>query len=95
MPGMNMNGGMQQTGMSETNMTGGMQQNNSSWKCQCGAENTGKVFVNTVVSQDRFKQWETEWTGLFTLFVIKTLKIDDSSENYMIKWYFIVQLLQK
>ena len=41
-PGMNMNGGMQQTGMSETNMTGGMQQNNSSWKCQCGAENTGK-----------------------------------------------------
>ena len=41
-------------------------------------------FVNTVVSQDRFKQWETEWTGLFTLFVIKTLKIDDSSENYMI-----------
>ena len=42
MPGMNMNGGMQQTGMSETNMTGGMQQNNSSWKCQCGAENTGK-----------------------------------------------------
>jgi len=41
--------------------------------------------VNTVVSQDRFKQWETEWTGLFTLFVIKTLKIDDSSENYMIK----------
>ena len=28
-------------------------------------------FVNTVVSQDRFKQWETEWTGLFTLFVIK------------------------
>ena len=52
-------------------------------------------FVNTVVSQDRFKQWETEWTGLFTLFVIKTLKIDDSSENYMIKWYFIVLLLQK
>ena len=47
-------------------------------------------FVNTVVSQDRFKQWETEWTGLFTLFVIKTLKIDDSSENYMIKWCFIV-----
>ena len=54
MPGMNMNGGMQpgmsgmnmnggmQSGMSETNMTGGMQQNNSSWKCQCGAENTGK-----------------------------------------------------
>jgi len=43
-----------------------------------------------VVSQDRFKQWETEWTGLFTLFVIKTLKIDDSSESYMIKWCFIV-----
>ena len=42
MSGMNMNGGMQQTGMSETNMTGGMQHNNSSWKCQCGAENTGK-----------------------------------------------------
>ena len=42
MSGMNMNGGMQQTGMSETNMTGGMQQNNSSWKCQCGAENTGR-----------------------------------------------------
>ena len=42
MSGMNMNGGMQQTGMSETNMTGGMQQNNSSWRCQCGAENTGK-----------------------------------------------------
>ena len=42
MSGMNMTGGMQQTGMSETNMTGGMQQNNSSWKCQCGAENTGK-----------------------------------------------------
>ena len=42
MSGMNMNGGMQQTGMSETNMIGGMQQNNSSWKCQCGAENTGK-----------------------------------------------------
>ena len=41
--------------------------------------------MNTVVSQDRFKQWETEWTGLFTLFVIKTLKIDDSSESYMIK----------
>ena len=41
-------------------------------------------------SQDRFKQWETEWTGLFTLFVIKTLKIDDSSESYMIKWCFIV-----
>ena len=41
--------------------------------------------ANIVVSQDRFKQWETEWTGLFTLFVIKTLKIDDSYENYMIK----------
>ena len=41
MPGMNMNGGMQ-TGMPGMNMTGGMQQNNSSWKCQCGAENTGK-----------------------------------------------------
>ena len=48
MPGMNMNGGMQ-PGMSEMNMNGemqpgmsGMKQNNSSWKCQCGAENTGK-----------------------------------------------------
>ena len=35
MPGMNMNGGMQ-PGMS------GMQQNSSLWKCQCGAENTGR-----------------------------------------------------
>ena len=51
MPGMNMNGGMQpgMPGMSEMNMNGGMQsgmsgmqQNGSSWKCQCGAENTGK-----------------------------------------------------
>ena len=48
MTGMNMNGGMQ-PGMSEMNMNGGMQsgmsgmqQNGSSWKCQCGAENTGK-----------------------------------------------------
>ena len=48
MPGMNMNGGMQ-PGMSEMNMNAGMQsgmsgmqQNGSSWKCQCGAENTGK-----------------------------------------------------
>ena len=41
MPGMNMNGGMQ-SGMPGMNMNGGMQQNNSSWKCQCGAENTGK-----------------------------------------------------
>ena len=48
MPGMNMNGGMQ-PGMSEMNMNGGMQsgmsgmqQNGGSWKCQCGAENTGK-----------------------------------------------------
>ena len=47
------------------------------------------VYKRQVVSQDRFKQWETEWTGLFTLFVIKTLKIDDSSESYMIKWCFI------
>ena len=36
-------------------------------------------FVNTVVSQDRFKQWETEWTGLFTLFVIKTVILVHSS----------------
>ena len=35
MSGMNMNGGMQ-PGMS------GMQQNSSLWKCQCGAENTGR-----------------------------------------------------
>ena len=41
MTGMNMNGGMQ-PGMSEMNMNGGMQQNGSSWKCQCGAENTGR-----------------------------------------------------
>ena len=48
MSGMNMNGGMQ-SGMSGMNMNGGMQpgmsgmqQNSSSWKCQCGAENTGR-----------------------------------------------------
>ena len=44
MSGMNMNGGMQ-PGMSGMNMNGGMsgmQQNSSSWKCQCGAENTGR-----------------------------------------------------
>ena len=48
MSGMNMTGGMQ-VGMSGMNMTGGMQsgmsgmqQNSSSWKCQCGAENTGR-----------------------------------------------------
>ena len=35
MSGMNMTGGMQ-SGMS------GMQQNGSSWRCQCGAENTGR-----------------------------------------------------
>ena len=48
MSGMNMNGGMQ-SGMSGMNMTGGMQsgmsgmqQSSSSWRCQCGAENTGR-----------------------------------------------------
>ena len=48
MSGMNMNGGMQ-PGMSGMNMNGGMQpgmsgmqQNSSLWKCQCGAENTGR-----------------------------------------------------
>ena len=37
--GMNMNSGMQQPGM---NMNNGMQQPGSLWKCQCGAENTGR-----------------------------------------------------
>ena len=38
-PGMNMNNGMQQSGMQ---MNNGMQQPGSLWKCQCGAENTGR-----------------------------------------------------
>ena len=38
-PGMNMNNGMQQPGM---NMNNGMQQPGGLWKCQCGAENTGR-----------------------------------------------------
>ena len=38
-PGMNMNSGMQQSGM---NMNNGMQQSGGLWKCQCGAENTGR-----------------------------------------------------
>ena len=38
-PGMNMNSGMQQSGM---NMNSGMQQPGGLWKCQCGAENTGR-----------------------------------------------------
>ena len=38
-PGMNMNSGMQQPGMQ---MNNGMQQPGSLWKCQCGAENTGR-----------------------------------------------------
>ena len=38
-PGMNMNSGMQQSGM---NMNNGMQQPGGLWKCQCGAENTGR-----------------------------------------------------
>ena len=37
--GMNMNNGMQQSGMQ---MNNGMQQPGSLWKCQCGAENTGR-----------------------------------------------------
>ena len=37
--GMNMNNGMQQSGM---NMSSGMQQPGGLWKCQCGAENTGR-----------------------------------------------------
>ena len=41
MSGMNMNGGMQ-PGMSGMNMNGGMQPEGNSWKCQCGAENTGR-----------------------------------------------------
>ena len=38
-PGMNINNGMQQPGM---NMNNGMQQPGGLWKCQCGAENTGR-----------------------------------------------------
>ena len=38
-PGMNMNNGMQQSGMQ---MNNGMQQPGGLWKCQCGAENTGR-----------------------------------------------------
>ena len=38
-PGMYMNNGMQQPGM---NMNNGMQQPGGLWKCQCGAENTGR-----------------------------------------------------
>lgn len=38
-PGMNMNNGMQQPGMQ---MNNGMQQPGGLWKCQCGAENTGR-----------------------------------------------------
>ena len=49
-PGMNMNNGMQQSGMQMNNgmqqsgmqMNNGMQQPGSLWKCQCGAENTGR-----------------------------------------------------
>ena len=49
-PGMNMNSGMQQSGMymnngmqqSGMNMNNGMQQPGGLWKCQCGAENTGR-----------------------------------------------------
>ena len=37
--GMNMNNGMQQSGMQ---MNNGMQQPGGLWKCQCGAENTGR-----------------------------------------------------
>ena len=38
-PGMQMNSRMQQSGMQ---MNNGMQQSGSLWKCQCGAENTGR-----------------------------------------------------
>ena len=38
-PGMNINNGMQQPGMQ---MNNGMQQPGGLWKCQCGAENTGR-----------------------------------------------------
>ena len=43
-PGMNMNSGMQQPGMQMNNgiQQPGMQQPGGLWKCQCGAENTGK-----------------------------------------------------
>ena len=40
MSGMNMNG--MQPGMSGMNINGGMQPEGNSWKCQCGAENTGR-----------------------------------------------------
>ena len=43
-PGMNMNSGMQQPGMNMNNgiQQPGMQQPGGLWKCQCGAENTGR-----------------------------------------------------
>ena len=41
MTGMNMNEGMQ-PGMTGMNMNVGRQSEGSSWKCQCGAENTGR-----------------------------------------------------
>ena len=43
-PGMNMNNGMQQSGMNMNNgmQQSGMQQPGGLWKCQCGAENTGR-----------------------------------------------------
>lgn len=41
MAGMNMNEGMQ-PGMTGMNMNVGRQSEGSSWKCQCGAENTGR-----------------------------------------------------
>ena len=43
-PGMNMNSGMQQSGMNMNNgmQQSGMQQPGGLWKCQCGAENTGR-----------------------------------------------------
>ena len=42
--GMNMNSGMQQSGMNMNNgmQQSGMQQPGGLWKCQCGAENTGR-----------------------------------------------------
>ena len=43
-PGMNMNSGMQRSGMNMNNgmQQSGMQQPGGLWKCQCGAENTGR-----------------------------------------------------
>ena len=42
MNGMNMNNGMMQPGMNGMNMNNGMMQNGGTWRCECGAENTGQ-----------------------------------------------------